>query len=190
MKNRFNWKEIQEYYDAGHSIEEVSKRYNIKSYCSFWKAKARGDFVPRDTSSAMKLSVKQGKSNPAERGRFYKNKIANTVNQKIENGDWHVSLAKNMWKVYNGQKFHGTWEVKYAKWLDKNKIQWRKPSETFKYEFQGKTKRYTPDFYLIEDACYVEIKGYETDKDRAKWSQFPLKHKVIKKQDFKNMGIF
>lgn len=189
MKTRFNWKLIQEYYDKGYSIEEVSKKYNIVSYASFWKAKKRGDFMPRSTSEAMKLSVSKGISDPANRSKMLRQKIADTVNKKIEDGTWHVSLAKNMWKIYNGQKFHGTWEVKYAKWLDKNNIQWRKPKETFKYEFQGKTRRYTPDFYLIEEGCYVEIKGYETDKDRAKWSQFPLKHKVIKKQEFKQLGI-
>ena len=33
---------------------------------------------------------------------------------------------------------------------------------------------YTPDFYLPDEDIYIEIKGYKTIKDEAKWSQFPI----------------
>lgn len=153
------------------------------------KAVIRGEFVSRTNSEAQKISNAIGRSDAGDRSRRNRKKISEAIQKKVKEGTWHVSLAKNMWKIYKGIKFHGNWEVEYAKWLDRNEIRWRRPTETFQYEFQEKKRRYTPDFYLVDEQIYVEIKGYETEKDRAKWKQFPLKHKVIKKEEFKNIGI-
>jgi hypothetical protein len=60
--------------------------------------------------------------------------------------------------VKDGQKIRcrSGYEVIYANWLINNNID-------FEYEPQcfilGKNKRYTPDFYLIEEDKYVELKG-------------------------------
>lgn len=117
------------------------------------------------------------------------NSIRKTVNEKIKQGTWHNSFSRSRIHEYNGQKFYGGWEVNYAKWLDENNIKWRKVKETFRYNFEGKERRYTPDFYLIDEQCYIEIKGYETEKDRAKWRDFPLKLKVLKGEELKELGI-
>jgi hypothetical protein len=86
---------------------------------------------------------------------------------------------------------HGSWELKYAQWLDSNNIKWERNKSSFPYIFQDKTRKYTPDFYLPETDEYVEIKGYKTAKDEAKWSQFPehRKLKIIMKNDFHDLGI-
>lgn len=109
----------------------------------------------------------------------HKNKISETIKNKIKNGTWHLSFSHARIHEYNGIKFHGTWELKYAKWLDENNVKWRRPNEKFEYEFEGKKRFYTPDFYLIEEECYVEIKGYPVKKDFAKWDFFPLKLKIL-----------
>lgn len=44
-------------------------------------------------------------------------------------------------------------------------------------------RTYYPDFYLPQDDLFIEVKGYETERDRAKWRDFPLKLKVIRKSD-------
>ena len=100
-------------------------------------------------------------------------KVSIGVNKKVANNEWHTSLAKKMHYNYNGIDLHGSWELKYAKYLDLNHIKWIRCKESFIYEFENKTRRYTPDFYLIESDEYIEIKGYKTDKDIAKWEQFP-----------------
>lgn len=51
---------------------------------------------------------------------------------------------------------HSTWEVIYAKYLDKNNIKWQYESKAFDL---GDTT-YTPDFYLPEKDLYIEVKGY------------------------------
>ena len=55
-------------------------------------------------------------------------------------------LVGNKWKKikYKGYQMRSSWEVVFAKWLNKNKLEW-------KYEpkiFQCKTIKYIPDFYV------------------------------------------
>lgn len=118
-------------------------------------------------------------------------KISNTVQKKVSEGVWHTSLAKHMHINYNGVDLHGSWEVAYAKYLDEHQIVWKRNTDLFSYEYNGKVRRYTPDFYLPETDEYVEIKGYKTDKDDAKWTQFPKHRKlqVLMKKDLLNIGI-
>ena len=74
-------------------------------------------------------------------------------------------------------------------YLDENNIKWKKPIETFEYNWNGKLHKYLPDFYLIDTDEYVEIKGIETKRDIAKWSQFPKKLKVLKRKDLRLLGL-
>lgn len=118
-----------------------------------------------------------------------KEKISATVSNNIRQGNWHLSFSKSRTFEYKGLKFQGLWEVNYAKWLDDNLIKWRRPTEKFAYEFEGKTRYYTPDFYLIDESAYIEIKGYPTDKDFAKWTQFPLYLILVNGFDLCTLGI-
>jgi hypothetical protein len=101
------------------------------------------------------------------------------INEKVSNGTWHTSLAKRMHHIYKNIDLHGMWEVKYAQWLDLHNIKWIRCKNSFKYVFENKVRHYTPDFYLIDTNEYIEIKGYKTSKDDAKWSQFPINEKLI-----------
>jgi hypothetical protein len=118
-----------------------------------------------------------------------KQKRRDTINKKVESGEWHTSLASKMHKTYAGETFHGTWEVAYAKFLDSIGTPWNRNTRTFVYEFDGKTRRYTPDFYLPLEDVYVEIKGYKTEKDVAKWSQFPERLVVLMKEELQSMQV-
>ena len=90
--------------------------------------------------------------------------------------------SKKTW--YNGQLMHSSWELDVAKWFDANKITWTKKVQGFKYIWNEEIKTYFPDFYLEQIDLYVEVKGYETDRDKAKWKSVPnllvLKEKEIK----------
>lgn len=84
--------------------------------------------------------------------------------------------------IYNSIKFDSTWELKFYKWCEKNAVRCERNKKGFSYEFEG-VRTYYPDFYLPEKDIYVEIKGQETEKDRAKWRDFPEKLlKISKKQ--------
>ena len=85
-------------------------------------------------------------------------------------------------------KLDGTWELIVAQWFDKCNINWQRNQTRFEYiNLNGKTSHYTPDFYLIDTDCYLEVKGYETDLDRCKWSQFEHKLKVWKSDDISSI---
>jgi hypothetical protein len=70
--------------------------------------------------------------------------------------------------LYNGFIMDGSWELEVAKWLDNNKIKWTKKIKGFEYEWNGK-RIYYPDFYLLVYNVYLEVKGYERERDKAKW---------------------
>lgn len=74
-------------------------------------------------------------------------------------------------------------------YLDKLGIKWRRPTEKFPYTFDEKLRYYTPDFYLIDENTYVEIKGYKTPKDEAKWKCFPANLRILRGEDLIQLGI-
>lgn len=157
----------------------------------FIKAKLMGlekPIVTQETRDKMrKIMISRTDEWNKENGR----KISKTINEKVANGEWHTSLANHMHIEYKGIDLHGSWELKYAQYLDSNNIRWIRNKDSFNYEFEGKSRKYTPDFYLPDTDQYIEIKGYKTDKDEEKWSQFP-KHRnlvVLMEKELKEMKI-
>ena len=77
----------------------------------------------------------------------------------------------------------------YKNWH--NKIKWFRCEDNFEYFYDGSIRQYTPDFYLYEHDLYIEVKGYATEKDIAKWKQFPKDKKLIilKEDDLKDLSI-
>lgn len=70
---------------------------------------------------------------------------------------------------YKGFKLKGSWELEVAKWLDKQKIEWTNKVKGFEYLWEGKIHIYFPDFYLPNLNKYIEVKGFERERDIAKW---------------------
>ena len=93
--------------------------------------------------------------------------------------------------VYNGVEMQSSWEEEFAKWLDVNGIKWSKPIESFPYVWNG-DRRYFPDFHLPDLGLYVEVKGYQTDRDVAKWDHFPHSLVIIKNAQIQKIlkGLF
>lgn len=92
--------------------------------------------------------------------------------------------------LYNGILLDGLWEVLFAEWCDINNIKWLRPINGFEYEWNGK-RIYYPDFFLPEYELYIEIKGYERERDLSKWAVVP-NLRVIKQHEIKKIkeGIF
>ena len=156
-----------------------------------WNAGLVGDHRLKHSAETKKLLSELNLKRSPEWNKENGKRISKVVNEKVANGEWHTSLAKHMHIDYNGVDLHGSWELKYAQYLDSNNIAWIRNKEVFNYEFEGKTRRYTPDFYLPETDEYVEVKGYKTEKDAAKWAQFPKHRKlvVLMKNELKAMKI-
>ena len=77
-----------------------------------------------------------------------------------------------------------------AEWLDEKKYNWKRNTKRFQYiNLKGTISHYVPDFWVEELNGYLEIKGYETQLDRCKWSQFSESLTVWKKSDLKKMKL-
>ncbi len=60
-------------------------------------------------------------------------------------------------ELYNGIYFRSSWEVIFAKWLDRNNYLWK--YEPKRFFFKNYNFSYLPDFYVTNLASYVEVKG-------------------------------
>ena len=83
---------------------------------------------------------------------------------------------------YRGFKLKGKWELEVAKWLDSKGIEWTNIiTVPFEYFWEGSIHYYFPDFYLEKYNMYLEVKGYERDRDREKWKS--VENLIIIKKD-------
>lgn len=141
----------------------------------FTKAKKLG--LPKPTMSAE--SIQKGLDTRRSNGKMKhtdetRKKISESMKAAVKRNPGSYSSSNVCGRVkiqyYNGQKFHGGWEVLIAKHLDYMMVKWIRNSNSFEYVYKGKTHLYFPDFYLPDNDMYIEIKGYEVEKDRCKWS--------------------
>lgn len=135
------------------------------------------------STTATELNLKRW-SNP-------ENKIKQSVSMKraVENyPESYTSSNRGRTKqiIYNGVKFQGSWELDFYKWCESNNVKCNRNVEGFAYEWNG-TRTYFPDFYLPELDSYVEVKGFKTERDDAKWQQFPKKLLIVIKKDIDNI---
>ena len=87
---------------------------------------------------------------------------------------------------YDGIKFQGRWELDFYIWAKKEGLDPQRNTQGFAYTWNGE-RTYFPDFYIACLDAYIEIKGYETDRDQAKWHQFPKKLLIIKEQQIRDI---
>lgn len=138
-------------------------------------------------------------------------KAAETFRKRVENGEAkyvghkhteqerkHLSEVRQKWLeenhnhgckwfLVNGIKVQGTWEKKFAEYLNVNNIKWERRKISFK-----KTHQYTPDFYCPEQNVYFEIKGFRRDRDIYKMYLVLAEHpelqiKMIERNEIMNL---
>lgn len=129
-----------------------------------------GRFVSEERKQKQSIITKAYFANPVNRENFSK-AMHRTV---LENPDSYsknnvVGHVKNI-SYRNEIVLKGSWELLVAQIFDDIGINWQQPSTPFEYIWNGKKHLYFPDFYLTDYDMYLEIKGYERDRDRAKWS--------------------
>jgi hypothetical protein len=88
--------------------------------------------------------------------------------------------------IFDDVKFQGQWEVEFYKWAKEKGLNPVRPLTGFSYQWNGE-RTYYPDFYIQSLDMYVEVKGYETERDRAKWSQFNGTLRIIKEAEIKEI---
>lgn len=93
-------------------------------------------------------------------------------------------------------KLQGTWELAYAKWLDEHNIEYETHKGRIPYvDNEGIRRSYYPDFYLIVEATYVDVKNplYEKLHERkimnVRASNPELRLIILGKQELENTGV-
>jgi hypothetical protein len=100
------------------------------------------------------------------------------------------NITKQHWKTNELIDCCGSYECKVVDYLNINKINYLWQPEVFKLSTE---RTYRPDFYLVNEDKWIEIKGYMRPQSKLKWEEF---HNIIKpnselwnKTKLKEMGI-
>lgn len=101
----------------------------------------------------------------------------------------HNVCGRSKKVVYNGNKFHSTWEVNVAIWLDAHEVIWQRDVTPIPYQWNDRWHLYFPDFYLPDFDLYVEVKGYETERDLCKWEALKDRLIVVRNNDIENSSL-
>lgn len=139
-----------------------------------WNKGKMGTFTGRNHSTETKIKMSKSKRDLYESG-------------------WESTAGRCKKLIYVSDiagevKIDGSWELAFCKYADRQQLNWVRNKKRFSYvRPDGKHATYQPDFYIKDYNVYVEVKGYETDLDRAKWSQFPDRLVILRKKDIQNL---
>jgi hypothetical protein len=157
--------------------ENISKATSGENNPMFGKFHSK---QTRDKMSKAKIGKKASESTRKKLSESRKGK-KNSMFGKVTHGKWGK---------YKGINMRSSWEILYAKYLDKNKIKWIYEPKAF--DLGDAT--YTPDFYLPKENLYIEIKGFWRDNSKKKFNSFKktykeVKIKVLTKPDLEKLKI-
>jgi hypothetical protein len=100
---------------------------------------------------------------------------------KLNNGGLRKGSGRGKKGKYKGYWCDSSWELAFVIYNLDHGIEFKRNTKGFDYEFEGKSRKYFPDF-IIED-CYYEIKGYITKQSLEKINSFNFNIKVIDKNE-------
>lgn len=190
-----------------------SHKLNYKMNNQFTKAKENGiqlhisDDVKSKISKSLKdfysIDENRLKNKLAQEKRFIddpdeRKRISNYMKIAVENHpESYCGVNKNgRVKKYKFKdvSLDGSWELLVAKYLDENNINWIRPNKGISYIWNDSQHKYFPDFYLVDFDFYLEIKGYETNRDKEKYkvvkNLFVFRKKEIKQILNKEFNLF
>ncbi len=130
----------------------------------------------RKNSESNKISLKKFyKSDKGDKLRKHFSKIFSGKNNPMFGKNAPVGSGKCKYykfKNLSNEEFYlqGSWELKFAKFLNDKKIIWQKNFDRFNYTKNGVEHTYCPDFKLFfeNEEIYVEIKGLEDENVELK----------------------
>jgi hypothetical protein len=125
--------------------------------------------ISKKISAALTGNPNLGVAGSEEAEKDRRDKIRISINERYENG-WMPKAGRCKKILYDSPiagivRVDGTWELEVAQYLDRCGVKWKRNKNRFAYNFEGKERFYTPDFYIEDLDLYIEVKGYETEKD-------------------------
>ena len=157
--------------DLGYLTNRDYSQININPSNQFIKAKQLGLPIPKmsDETKQKISNVWKGRKHTKET----KEKISKTMQQVVKDKPDSYNGVNINGKVkkykYNNVSLDGSWELLVAQYLDFNNIKWERPHKGFEYIWNNDKHTYYPDFYLTDYNMYIEVKGFETERDYIKW---------------------
>ena len=100
----------------------------------------------------------------------YRIRLSKSVKGKAGGYREGSGISKKVY--YKGVCFDSPFEFEVAVFLDENKINWVRNTKRFYFEWKGTKTYYIPDFYLIDQDRYIEIKGYWRKDAEVKFIEF------------------
>ena len=86
---------------------------------------------------------------------------------------------------YKGVLCDSSWELAYLLFCEDFGIVVKRNTQLFPYTYRNRKHYYLPDYVVIENEEYIEIKGMETMKWKAKLEQFPFRLTVLSTEKMK-----
>ncbi len=130
--------------------------------------------------------------------------------RQFKNGKWccstsaiqcpsitHTQTVKKKHKKSRAPKrgyYKGWWcdsgyELAFIVYNLEHNIKFDRNIQKFPYTYKKKNYKWMPDF-IMEDGSYIEIKGRENAKTRAKYVNFPHKLTVMYEKDLKDVFTY
>jgi hypothetical protein len=153
------------------SYNKKRKELSIPGTNQYIKAKENGITITMSDDTKRKISNKL-------KGRLlsesHKQRLKESMKLAVINNPESYSANNVSGRTpiieYNGFYLKGSWELLVAKYLDKLGIKWTNILDGISYMWNDNKHLYFPDFYLTEYDVYVEVKGYERERDKCKWN--------------------
>jgi len=191
--NKFG--EDNSHYGVKHSKEAcqrksaalIGKRHTKKRRKNQSKAQKERFQDPKEIKKLSKAAKKDCVNNPERIERLRKTHIG----KPPAKGSGYGKRCHYNSPLQGRVCFRSTYELKYAKYLDKKGILWKYEHKTFEL---SNCTTYTPDFFLVKNKKYREIKGYMSDSAQEKVDLFQKEYpnrnfKILYKEDLLEKGI-
>lgn len=163
---------------------DYTNRYNLisqetKEKMKWCKGKTYDDFFGKEKSSQIKEKISKtkkalpkkpfGSCNTEEAELERRRKVSEARIRTLENS------PNVKWFTIDNIKVQGIWE--YNVGIKLKELGFNIDRHSIKYD---KCRRYTPDFYIKELDCYIEVKGWMKDSDKHKYKLFYLDNPNVK----------
>lgn len=145
-RTKYNWKDIQIFYDSGKSYRDLQKEYGMSS-ASITKAVNRGDLVTRSISEALKIS---NKNNPRKHTEESREKISQGRRKYLLDNPDKVPYKLNHYS--HGESYP---EKYFREWLEKENID---------FIAEYRISYYSIDFFINNLALEIDGEQHYVDE--------------------------
>lgn len=157
---RYDWQEIQKYYDSGKTWREIIDHFGVSMH-SLHKAQKRGSFISRGRSDAQKLSCK---NNPRTHTEETKKKLSQIRIDHLQKHPDQVPYLLNHYSKgssYPEKYFESVFRKEGISLVHHHQI------GSYQLDFADIDKKI--DIEIDGEQHYVDMRVVKSDKRRTKW---------------------